>query len=69
MLRDDIRSILSRVDDPSEAAKLICYHLDGELGLSGNGWFDDDPEMEPVFFGDGDQERDRLETAVKRVLS
>lgn len=69
MLREDIRSIVSRVDDPSEAAKLICYHMDSEIGLAGNGWFDDDPVLEPVFFGDGIQERDRLETAVKRVLS
>lgn len=69
MLRKNIHSIVSSVDDPNEAAKLICYHLDYELGLSGNGWFDDDPEMEPIFCGNGDQERVRLKTAVKKILN
>ncbi len=69
MLRQDVYSIVSLVDDPNEAAKLLCCYLNDVLGLSGNGWFDDDPVLEPVFFGDGVQERDRLETAVKQMLS
>ena len=31
--------------DPEFTAKVVLVLLDDEIGLSGNGWFDDDPEM------------------------
>ena len=49
MLRADIKRLIDAAENSDEAAKLICQHLENELELSGNGWFDNDPVLEPLF--------------------
>jgi len=31
---------------PEDAGIAICLLLEDEIGLAGNGWFDDDPDMQ-----------------------
>jgi hypothetical protein len=46
-LRKNIAKCIEATNSPDEAARLICGYL-YDIGLAepGNGWFDDDPEME-----------------------
>lgn len=32
--------------DPEQAAVAVCVALEGRLDLQGNGWFDDDPQVQ-----------------------
>lgn len=44
-LREQIeQKIAENSNDPEQAAFEVCKMLDLLLSLSGNGWFDDDPE-------------------------
>ncbi|MGV8842683.1 MAG: hypothetical protein ACOH2I_05460 [Pseudomonas sp.] len=43
LLRKQIEAIIREFhDDPEQAALAVCVILDGNLGLSEDGWFDDD---------------------------
>lgn len=44
-LRAMIKHSFESAHDPDDAALRICVAVDAELGLSGNGWFDDDPAV------------------------
>lgn len=46
MLRTAVQKIIAQSPNPEQAAFKILEFLDGRIDLSGNGWFDDDPEME-----------------------
>lgn len=46
MLRPAVQKIIAQSPNPEQAAFDILKLLDEQIGLSGNGWFDDDPEME-----------------------
>lgn len=46
MLRPQIQEIIAQSENPEQAAFKILEFLDDQIGLAGNGWFDDDPEME-----------------------
>ena len=39
------QKILASNNNPKKAAIDICIFLDEEIGLVGNGWFDDDKEI------------------------
>lgn len=46
-LREDIAKCIEATSTPDEAARLICGYLYAiDLAEPGNGWFEDDPEME-----------------------
>ena len=46
-LREKIQAAIDRHPDDSGAASIsVCKVLEREIGLAGNGWFDDDPEMQ-----------------------
>lgn len=46
MLRKEIEEAIKRcVGNPEAAAVAVCRLLEDEIGLAGNGWFDDDPEL------------------------
>ncbi|HEL3836365.1 TPA: hypothetical protein UMZ04_001102 [Stenotrophomonas maltophilia] len=44
-LRATVKHSFESAHDPEDAALRICVAIDAELGLSGNGWFDDDPAV------------------------
>lgn len=44
-LRALVKRSFESAHDPDDAALRICVAIDAELGLSGNGWFDDDPAV------------------------
>ncbi len=44
-LRAMVKHSFESAHDPDDAALRICVAIDAELGLSGNGWFDDDPAV------------------------
>lgn len=44
-LRAQIETAIRTSPDSSTAALAVCRLLDDELGLMGNGWFDDDAEL------------------------
>jgi hypothetical protein len=48
MLRADVQKIIENADSPEDASRLVCWLFEEEVGLSGNGWFDDDPVMEEL---------------------
>jgi hypothetical protein len=52
-LRQKIKRLIDESPSYDDASKLICVMLNHELELDGNGWFDDDPELE-VLFEDSD---------------
>jgi hypothetical protein len=48
-LREKIQDIAANASSPEEVGRLVCFVLENEIGLAGNGWFDDDPEMHALF--------------------
>jgi hypothetical protein len=38
-------AIASAAGDPAKAAVAVCKVLEDEIGLDGNGWWDNDPEL------------------------
>jgi hypothetical protein len=48
-LREKIQDIAANASSPEEVGHLVCFVLEDEIGLAGNGWFDDDPEMQVLF--------------------
>lgn len=44
-LRALVKHSFESAHDPDDAALRICLAINAELGLSGNGWFDDDPAV------------------------
>ena len=44
-LREKIEKAISAGANVEESAIEVCKLLENDIGLSGNGWFDDDPEM------------------------
>lgn len=59
MLRAKIQAVLDAAKgDTSETAIEICQVLEDEVGLSGNGWFDDDELMLSLFESDQDETDD-----------
>jgi hypothetical protein len=48
MLRADVQKIIENADSPEDASRLVCWLFEEVVGLSGNGWFDDDPVMEKI---------------------
>lgn len=44
-LRDKIKQAIEQNNDSEIASIEICKILEDEIGLSGNGWFDDDDIM------------------------
>jgi hypothetical protein len=49
MLREKIKRLIEAASNTEDASMLICQFLEDELELSGNGWFEDDPVLEPLF--------------------
>jgi hypothetical protein len=47
-LRQKIKRLIDESPSYDDASKLICVMLSDELELSGNGWFEDDPELEAL---------------------
>jgi hypothetical protein len=47
-LRGKIQAIAEKASSAEEVGHLVCYLLEDEIGLNGNGWFDDDPEMQSL---------------------
>jgi hypothetical protein len=74
MLRTDIKRLIDSSSSSDEASMLICQHLENELELGGNGWFDGDPVLEPYFMGsdaedsDGNPEDPEIEAASKALF-
>jgi hypothetical protein len=53
-LRDKIKTAIdSAKGDSDKAAIDVCRLLEDEIGLDGNGWFDDDEEMRELLGGPG----------------
>lgn len=44
-IRERIEQAIRDADTPEEAAMEVCIMLEDVIDLSGNGWFDDDPEL------------------------
>lgn len=44
-LREKIEDIIKNMPDTEQAAIEVCLLLEDEIGLHGNGWFDDDECM------------------------
>ena len=44
-LRDKIKQAIEQSNDSEIASIKVCQMLEDEIGLSGNGWFDDDETM------------------------
>lgn len=44
-LRDKIKKVIEQNTDSEIASIEVCKILEEEIGLSGNGWFDDDNTM------------------------
>lgn len=55
-LRKKIEEIITKEQDHKKAAIEICKFLDDEIGLSGNGWFDDDQTMCDILSEEEDEE-------------
>lgn len=55
MLRDKIKKAIEAADGDAEKASLkVCVLLEDEIGLAGNGWFDNDEPLEKAiseFYG------------------
>lgn len=45
-LRGRIEETIRSESDPEKAAVAVCLLLENEIGLYGNGWFDDDDVLE-----------------------
>lgn len=59
MLRAKIQDVLDAAKgDAAETAIELCQLLEDEIGLSGNGWFDDDELMLSVLEGEEGGEDD-----------
>jgi hypothetical protein len=56
MLREKIKRLIDAASNSDDASMLICQFLEDELELSGNGWFDDDPVLEPLFCESEDED-------------
>jgi hypothetical protein len=73
MLRADIKRLIDASKNSDEAAKFVCQHLENELELHGNGWFDNDPVLEPLFSKTDDPAieaaSEELFEAVESILS
>ena len=48
-LRQKIKRLIDESQSNDDASKLICVMINDELELEGNGWFEDDPELEALF--------------------
>jgi hypothetical protein len=48
-LRGKIQDIAEKASSPEEVGHLVCFVLEDEMGLAGNGWCDDDPEIQVLF--------------------
>jgi hypothetical protein len=48
-LRGKIQDIAKKASSAEEVGHLVCFLLEDKIGLAGNGWFDDDPEMQALF--------------------
>jgi hypothetical protein len=48
-LRQKIQQIIDEGQSSDDSSKQICIMLNDELSLDGNGWFEDDPELEALF--------------------
>ena len=47
MLRQKIQKIIEKATSPEDAAYLVCFLLEHEIGgFTANGKFDDDPELQ-----------------------
>ena len=47
VLREVIQAAIERANgDAAKAAIAVCVVLEDEIGLAGNGWFDNDPVVE-----------------------
>ena len=53
--RQSIEEATRSNGDPAKAAIAICRLLEDEIGLSGNGWFDDDQELKDILFSTHDE--------------
>ena len=52
-LRDQIKFAIQEANgDMDKAAINVCKLLDEEVGLSSNGWFDNDPELLAILSDD-----------------
>lgn len=51
------RAIRRHASDPAAAALAVCVVLEDEIGLSGNGWFDDDGGVSDALTAYYDQPR------------
>jgi hypothetical protein len=58
-------SVLNKIrefgDDPERASIEICILMDDKIGLSGNGWFDNDEVMVKELGLDAEDEEDEQE--------
>ncbi|NJM68056.1 MAG: hypothetical protein HC851_21505 [Acaryochloris sp. RU_4_1] len=55
-LRGKIQNLIEASQSPSDAAALVCIFIEDEIGLAGNGWFDDDS----LLSDDEDEDEDDL---------
>jgi hypothetical protein len=47
MLREKIQKIIEKATSPEDAAYLICFLIENQIGgLNAKGRFDDDPDMQ-----------------------
>ena len=54
-LRKQIEAaIASATGDAPKAAVEVCKVLEDEIGLEGNGWWDNDPELQALLFPDAE---------------
>lgn len=48
-LREEIKKAIAEANgDTEKAAIAVCRVMENLVGLDGNGWFDDDPEMQEL---------------------
>ena len=55
-LRGKVQAAIESTSDSELAAIRACLVLENEIGLAGNGWFDDDEEMQNRLGGDDESD-------------
>lgn len=67
MLREKIQKIIQASKSTEAAAKMVCFWLESEIDLYGNGWFDDDEFMTKILEKSEDNSNRSYEKMAERI--
>lgn len=72
MLREKIQKIIQASKSTEDAAKMVCFWLESEIDLYGNGWFDDDEFMAGLLEeseDDSDRSYEQMAERISQILT